>query len=171
MRGLILLYSRSVARKKSSVKVFVAAITALVVIAAVGIAMHGLDPVSRPVALPTTSGATPGSTDALLRQLFESQANDVPVSGTGKVRNLLADDNDGARHQRFILELASGQTLLIAHNIDIAPRLSGLSVGDTVSFSGEYIYNDQGGTIHWTHHDPDGSHVSGWLDWNGKRYS
>jgi len=112
-----------------------------------------------------------GATDARLAQLFASQTSNVEVNGTGTVSRLLADDNDGARHQRFILTLASGQTLLVAHNIDIAPRLDGLAVGDTVSFSGEYIYSDQGGTIHWTHHDPNGSHVGGWLEWRGRRYS
>jgi len=110
------------------------------------------------------------NSDAQLRQLFLEQTSDVQVSGTGTVTRLLADDTEGSRHQRFILRLASGQTLLMVHNIDIAPRLSGLAVGDTVSFYGEYIYSDQGGTVHWTHHDPSGQHVAGWLEWRGRRY-
>ncbi|MCL2773604.1 MAG: DUF3465 domain-containing protein [Oscillospiraceae bacterium] len=110
------------------------------------------------------------NSDAIIKQLFDEQKSDVEVTGTGTVTILLADDNDGSRHQRFILELASGQTLLVAHNIDIAPRLDGLTVGDTVEFKGEYYYNDEGGGIHWTHHDPDGVHVSGYLKWNGKIY-
>jgi len=124
----------------------------------------------RPVPAASTAPA-PGSTDDQLRQLFNTQQSNVEVSGTGTVIRLLADDDEGGRHQRFILQLASGQTLLIAHNIDIAPRLDGLAVGDTVSFKGEYIYSDQGGTIHWTHHDPDGTHAAGWLQWNGQQYS
>lgn len=63
------------------------------------------------------------------------------VSGIGKVTRVLADDNDGSRHQRFILEMNSGRTLLIAHNIDLAPRISALRTGDTVSFYGEYETN------------------------------
>ena len=59
--------------------------------------------------------------------------------GEGKVIRVLADDLDGSRHQRFIVQLASGQTLLITHNIDIAPRISGLKAGDSVSFNGEYV--------------------------------
>jgi len=125
-----------------------------------------------------TSGSTPTpsatssstSTDAQLETLFQEQKSNVQVAGTGTVTRLLADDNEGSRHQRFILQLDSGQTLLIAHNIDIAPRLDGLSVGDRVSFYGEYVYTDQGGTIHWTHHDPGGNHVAGWLQWGGRRY-
>jgi hypothetical protein len=58
------------------------------------------------------------------------------------VTRILADDNDGSRHQRFILEVGGGRTLLIAHNIDLAPRVTGLKVGDTVEFHGEYEWND-----------------------------
>jgi len=92
------------------------------------------------------------------------------VSGSGKVIRVLPDDNDGSRHQRFILQLESGRTLLIAHNIDVASRIYGLSAGDTVSFFGEFEPNPQGGVIHWTHHDPQGRHVDGWLEHRGRRY-
>ena len=92
------------------------------------------------------------------------------VSGSGRVVRILSDDNDGSRHQRFILGLSSGQTLLVAHNIDLAPRISSLSTGDTVKFYGEYEANPQGGVIHWTHHDPQGRHVAGWLEHRGRRY-
>ncbi|MDH3337277.1 MAG: DUF3465 domain-containing protein [Gammaproteobacteria bacterium] len=92
------------------------------------------------------------------------------VRGSGKVTRILSDDNDGSRHQRFILQLSSGQTVLIAHNIDLAPRISSLSNGDLVSFYGEFESNPQGGVIHWTHHDPQGRHVAGWLEHDGRRY-
>jgi hypothetical protein len=92
------------------------------------------------------------------------------VRATGTVSRILPDDNDGSRHQRFILRLSSGRTLLIAHNIDLAPRVSSLQTGDTVSFYGEYVSNDRGGVIHWTHHDPQGRHADGWLEHKGRRY-
>lgn len=90
--------------------------------------------------------------------------------GSGVVTRVLADDRDGSRHQRFILEVGAGRTLLIAHNIDLAPRVAGLEVGDTVEFYGEYEWNDKGGVIHWTHHDPNGRHVDGWLRHRGRTY-
>jgi hypothetical protein len=92
------------------------------------------------------------------------------VRGRGAVVSILSDDNDGSRHQRFILELSSGRTVLIVHNIDLAPRVPSISTGDTVSFYGQYESNDRGGVIHWTHKDPQGRHVDGWLEHRGNRY-
>jgi len=92
------------------------------------------------------------------------------VQGRGEVIRILSDDNDGSRHQRFIVRLSSGRTLLIAHNIDIAPRVPSLRTGDTVLFNGVYETNDKGGVIHWTHHDPQNRHAAGWIEHNGKRY-
>jgi hypothetical protein len=120
----------------------------------------------------TTTAATKKSdTEAeYIKSLFDSQTSDVWVSGSGKVTRILKDDNEGDRHQRFILELSTGQTLLFAHNIDIAPRIDDIAVGETISFYGEYIYSDEGGTLHWTHHDPDGSSDGGWLKKGEKIY-
>ncbi len=92
------------------------------------------------------------------------------VRGSGVVVRVLPDDNDGSRHQRFIVRLASGRTLLIAHNIDLAPRVPSLGQGDSVGFYGEYEWNDRGGVIHWTHHDPQGRHPAGWIEHRGRRY-
>lgn len=114
--------------------------------------------------------AAPGRSDATLADAFDRQRRSFQVEGSGQVVRLLADDDDGSRHQRFILRLASGQTLLVAHNIDLARRIGGLEVGDTVAFFGEYAWSGQGGVIHWTHHDPDGSHVAGWLRHEGTTY-
>lgn len=101
---------------------------------------------------------------------FEKQISDVQVRGSGTVIKILADDNKGSRHQRFILTLSSGQTLLIAHNIDLAPRIPSLKKGETVHFCGEYEWNSKGGVIHWTHRDPAGKHKPGWLKCRGKTY-
>ena len=108
--------------------------------------------------------------DDPIARAFASSTSNIQVEGEGTVISLLADDLNAPRHQRFIVELASGQTLLITHNIDIAPRIDRLQVGDSVRFSGEYIWNAKGGLLHWTHHDPGGRHVAGWLVHNGKTY-
>ncbi|MDJ1180723.1 DUF3465 domain-containing protein [Roseofilum sp. BLCC_M91] len=106
----------------------------------------------------------------LLQQAFQNQQSDVQARAVGEVIRVLSDDRQGSQHQRFIVRLSSGQTLLIAHNIDLAPRVNSLSVGDRVEFYGEYEWNPQGGVIHWTHHDPAGRHVGGWIRHNGQVY-
>ena len=116
-----------------------------------------------------SSGALSGSDEALARA-FERRARNLQVEGQGVVQKVLSDDNDGKRHQRFVVALASGQTLLIAHNIDLSTRVVGLREGDVVSFSGEYEWNPEGGVIHWTHRDPSKRHAAGWIKHNGKVY-
>ena len=117
-----------------------------------------------------SSGPAKRVDDNAIGRAFASRTSDIQVEGEGTVMRVLPDDLDGHRHQRFIVQLASGQTLLVAHNIDIAPRINGLAAGDSVSFNGEYVWNEKGGVIHWTHHDPQGRHVAGWIKHNGKRY-
>lgn len=105
-----------------------------------------------------------------IEQAFASQKSDVQVKSMGTVTRVLRDDNKGSRHQKFILKLGSGQTILIAHNIDLAPRIDGIAKGDTVQFYGEYEWSDKGGVVHWTHHDPKNRHVPGWLKHKGRVY-
>ena len=114
--------------------------------------------------------ASTNGSDQVLASAFDNRQSNIQVEGSGKVSRILADDNDGSRHQRFIVQLATGQTILIAHNIDLARRVSPLEIGDHIEFNGEYEWNSKGGVIHWTHHDPQGVHVSGWLKHNGRTY-
>lgn len=101
---------------------------------------------------------------------FQAETSGVWVEGSGVVSRLLSDDEEGDRHQRFILRLATGRTLLVSHNIDLAPRLASLDEEDTVMFRGRYEWNEQGGVLHWTHHDPQGNLDGGWLEAGGVRY-
>ncbi|QER39913.1 DUF3465 domain-containing protein [Acinetobacter suaedae] len=107
---------------------------------------------------------------AKIMQAFQQQRSKLQVRSQGTVKTILPDDNDGSRHQRMILQLENGLTLLIAHNIDLAPRVDQLKKGDSVEFYGVYEYNDKGGVIHWTHHDPRRKHIDGWLKHNGRIY-
>ncbi len=110
------------------------------------------------------------SQNELIKNAFDNKDSDVQVRGKGTVIRILPDDNEGSRHQRILLRLSPEQTLLIAHNIDLAPRINSLKVGDILEFYGEYEWNSQGGVVHWTHRDPRGRHVDGWLRYQGKMY-
>ncbi len=105
-----------------------------------------------------------------IMQAYQQQISNIQVQSKGEVKAILADDNDGSRHQKMILKLENGLTVLVAHNIDLAPRVEGLRKGEIVEFYGEYEYSPKGGVIHWTHHDPQGKHVDGWLKYQGKSY-
>ena len=86
------------------------------------------------------------------------------------MKRLLSDDDDGERHQRFILQLPNRDTLLVAHNIDLADRVP-VGLGDRVQFRGMYEWNDLGGLVHWTHHDPMGLEDGGWIRYRKQVYS
>lgn len=127
---------------------------------------NGNKPSERKVVQVTSSAQKSGT--RIIENAFKNKLSNVQVEGVGKVVAILPDDNEGSRHQKFILELESGQTILVAHNIDLASRLEHLSKGDMVQFFGEYEYSAKGGVVHWTHHDPRKKHPDGWLKHNGK---
>lgn len=104
---------------------------------------------------------------------FAEERSNLQVKGCGTVIAVLEDDNKGSRHQRFIVSLDDIEpnlTILIAHNIDLAPRVANLQKGNSVIFYGEYEFNPKGGVIHWTHHDPAARHQNGWIEKDGRRY-
>lgn len=91
------------------------------------------------------------------------------IEVTGFVRRLLSDDNDGSRHQRFIVEVAGRSTLLIAHNIDLAERVP-VGMGDRVRVRGMYGWNELGGLVHWTHRDPHGVEDGGYVRYRTRMF-
>jgi len=115
------------------------------------------------------STVEPSDGAAAVEALFGAGRSDQEVTVSGRIDRVLDDDTQGSRHQRFIVRLASGRTLLVAHNIDLADRVP-LNTGDAVRLRGEYEWNDRGGVLHWTHHDPQGRRAGGWIEFEGKRY-
>ena len=108
--------------------------------------------------------------DEKIAQAFEQNLSGIWVKSQGLVEKILADDQKGSAHQRFIVRLSTGQTLLISHNIDLAPRVPDIQAGKEVRFYGRYEWNSKGGVIHWTHHDPEGKVPGGWLEYEGHLY-
>ena len=137
---------------------------------------ESLDPKKYVLEIPNESpslrakGSTAKSSESEIANAYMQLLQDVQVTGEGEVVKVLADDNKGSKHQRFILRVPEGFTVLVAHNIDLAPRVANITQGDKVSFYGEYVWNEKGGVVHWTHSDPRGRHVAGWLKHNGVTY-
>ena len=100
---------------------------------------------------------------------FQQGRSDVILEDAGRIVKVLPDDNKGSRHQRFLVDMGTN-TILIAHNIDLAPRVDNIREGTQIRFKGEYEFNDKGGVVHWTHHDPGGRHEGGYLEYQGQRY-
>ncbi len=123
---------------------------------------------SAPAEAPGSAGSQ--SSDQALENAFQKRTSNLQIEGQGTVSRILPDDTAGSRHQRFIIRLGTGQSLLVAHNIDLAPRIEALRVGDRVAFYGEYEWSAKGGVIHWTHHDPARRHADGWIKHGGKTY-
>lgn len=103
-----------------------------------------------------------------IERAYEARRSGFMITVDARVDRLLPDDNEGSRHQKFLIELESGRRLLVAHNIDLAKRVP-MREGDIVRVRGQYEWNKKGGVLHWTHHDPDGSHEGGWIEFEGRR--
>ncbi|MCA9320813.1 MAG: DUF3465 domain-containing protein [Planctomycetes bacterium] len=107
-------------------------------------------------------------TDRLL-EAYRKRQSEVWLEVEGTIKKNLRDDLEGDRHQKFILTLEGGHTILVSHNIDIANRVPARE-GDDLRIRGRYEYGEQGGVLHWTHHDPGGRQTGGWIRYDGKDY-
>ena len=107
--------------------------------------------------------------DSEISQLARDRRSNIVVESSGTITKVLPDDRSGDQHQRFIVRLADDNTILIAHNVDLAPRAP-VKPGDIIQFRGEYEWNDQGGVVHWTHKDPRNRHPAGWIKLNDRTY-
>lgn len=136
--------------------------------AGVDTAANSPQPANSPAA--ADSGSTPECNKGALASAYRKHQSRVEVCGRGVIAKVLRDDTQGIRHQRFVVRLPPGQTVLIAYNFDLAPRIDGLRTGSPIEFVGEYEWNGQGGVVHWTHRDPGGHHSPGWIRYEGRQY-
>ena len=115
--------------------------------------------------------ATATADNAAVQRDYTEHRSTVQVTAEGVVTSILEDaTGPSGRHQRFIIRLAGlTQTVLIENNLDVGQRVP-VAPNDDLTIHGEYIWNDQGGLIHYTHHDPAPGHEGGWIDRNGVRY-
>ncbi len=116
-------------------------------------------------------GPTPQPDDGAIVQDFQNHQSHVEVTADATVVQVLPDRvSASGTHEQFIVRLTSGDlTLLVEHNLSIAARAP-VAVGDHVIVHGEYIWNAQGGLIHFTHRDPQGKYEGGFIQDNGVTY-
>jgi Protein of unknown function (DUF3465) len=120
-----------------------------------------------PFGFPVQTNTAPSDQEALTAQADHAIKREITVEA--RVKKLLATDTEGLPHQKFLIELSNGTTILIAHDLKMAPAVP-IQAGDVLKIHGEYIWNARGGLIHWTHHSDTPRHESGWIDFNGARY-
>lgn len=116
-------------------------------------------------------GASTPPDDAAIVNDFHNHQSNVEVTADAIVVRLLADSaSSTGTHERFIIKLSSSDvTIEVEHNISIGVRAP-VKEGDHVIVHGEYIWNSQGGLIHFTHHDPQGTHEGGYIQAGGTTY-
>lgn len=125
---------------------------------------------SRPAA---SSRPQPAPAGTSIADLFAARTSDRIVTAAGVVVHILPDDDDtsdgSGRHQQFLVAVdGCDVTVKIAHNLKFG-RVP-IRKQDRIRFKGEYEYNDRGGCIHWTHHDPKNWREGGWIEHRGIRY-
>lgn len=104
------------------------------------------------------------------------------VTVQAKVAKVLPDfhnPRNGLTHEEFIIEMADGTDVYVAHDLNYAPRVP-LTAGDDIKIKGEWIpkpgHENHGGletigVLHWTHHSEDENrHPSGYIEAGGKHY-
>lgn len=116
----------------------------------------------------STSSAEASRANQRIEDALAARESGFMITLDARVTKTLPDDEKGSRHQRFLIELETGRSILVAHNIDLAKRVP-LERGDAVRIYGQFEWNDKGGVLHWTHRDPRGRHAGGWIEHEGKR--
>jgi hypothetical protein len=110
--------------------------------------------------------------NAQICSLYASGSGGVEVIGHGTVLGVLGTrDGPAGEHEGFLLKLDQQCDLLVRveTNVDITGPVP-LQMGDVVTVKGQFEDDVNGGVIHWTHHDPSGRHVAGYVEADGKFY-
>ncbi len=115
-------------------------------------------------------GCAPAGGDAANAALYDAWAGHrsrVEVTASGSVARVLGTrSGPSGSHEGFLLHLRGaaghGLTVRVETNVDITGPVP-LGAGDDVEVRGEYLYDERGGLIHYTHHDPRGRHPGGFV--------
>lgn len=121
---------------------------------------------------PTGSVADQKAGDAAMVAAVNGRRNINFVEATGMlVVETLPDDRQGLQHQKFVVQLTSGATMLAVYNLDMEGcTYIPVKKGDRVAMGGEFKWTSQGALLHWLHYDPSQRRPDGYVQLNGVDY-
>lgn len=139
------------------------ALIAVLIAAIVYLRLHTAAPSSRSAARQSAVGCR------IVGHDFRYHRSGLWVTLRARVTRLLPDSQGRYRHQRFIVRCRNGQSILIVNDVSIGARVP-VRKGDTVGVRGEYVWNERGGLVHFTHHSDTGA-PGGWILWHSHVYA
>lgn len=117
-----------------------------------------------------TSASRP-TQQAVLERALRDKAQDQLLVVVGWVTGILPDvERDGVSYQRFEVRLVNRQHLLIEHDLHRSTRVEGIKAGSELLIRGRYFWNEQGGVLRYTHHDPEQKRPDGWIRFKHRNY-
>ena len=119
-----------------------------------------------------TTGIT--SDNGAVYDAWRAGRSHIEVVANGSVARMLGTRRGrSGNHEGFLLHLSGsagrGLTVRVEDNVDLTGPIP-LSEGQDVVVRGEYIFDQRGGIVHYTHRDPRGRHISGYVLVDGKFY-
>lgn len=91
------------------------------------------------------------------------------VKLSGHIVRLLPDDDIDGGHQRLVIDIGNGRTLLVTHNLALSDRVPA-GIGDRLYLRGRFEWNERGGLVHWTHDDPFRKEPAGYIRFRGSTF-
>jgi hypothetical protein len=110
-----------------------------------------------------------GNDSAIVSAMESHRRVDFVEGSDMEVIQVLPDDTNGNQHQKWVVRLSNGKTMQAVYNSDMCPRVP-VQVGDRVAMGGMFLWTNQGGLLHWLHHDPRGNRPDGYVMLNGTYY-
>ena len=123
----------------------------------------------------TSTGTTGVTSDnGAVYDAWRAGRSHIEVIANGSVARMLGTHRGrSGNHEGFLLHLSGsagrGLTVRVEDNVDLTGPIP-LSEGQDVVVRGEYIFDERGGIVHYTHRDPRGRHISGYVLVDGKFY-
>ncbi len=126
------------------------------------------------VSLAACAASAGDDANGAVYKAWATHASRIEVTATGSVARILGTRvGPSGPHEGFLLHLRGsagrGLTVRVEDNVDLTGPIP-LAEGQSVEVRGEYIYDARGGLIHYTHADPRGRHLPGYVRANGKFY-